>query len=296
MNSFNVWFSLLFIALFNEFQGNGKVGFYVEAIRGNLAERIEDHNYMVGIYNEEVRIVNGSQTMGAGQCVGVIIDPYKVVTAAHCVSGTYLNITLKFGSLNHDEPLYIHDVIIKEEIFLHPEYSIYRYLQNDIAVILLKKKIPFGQKIGKINLVERGYIPKVGESVSILGYTQLNEETTPSYFPSNLRYVNSTIADFQTSRQKNSDFNSALFVDDKEQFCVSSNDGKPIINMGDSGGPVLTRDNKLLGIVSWGMNEPEYLYDIMTLIPAYMDFINDPVQFTRATYLRLGFIKEDNPL
>ncbi|XP_031634115.1 trypsin-like isoform X2 [Contarinia nasturtii] len=220
MNSFNVWFSLLFIALFNEFQGNGKVGFYVEAIRGNLAERIEDHNYMVGIYNEE----------------------------------------------------------------------------NDIAVILLKKKIPFGQKIGKINLVERGYIPKVGESVSILGYTQLNEETTPSYFPSNLRYVNSTIADFQTSRQKNSDFNSALFVDDKEQFCVSSNDGKPIINMGDSGGPVLTRDNKLLGIVSWGMNEPEYLYDIMTLIPAYMDFINDPVQFTRATYLRLGFIKEDNPL
>ncbi|XP_031624500.1 uncharacterized protein LOC116341525 [Contarinia nasturtii] len=104
------------IALFEYTEFHGRV--FAQIVEGNLVDKIEDYNFVVGLEMP----VNDTHSK---KCVAIIVSPWKILTAAHCVKTSVENATevlLRFGTLNLEEPL-SKVVITKDDIFVHPRYG-----------------------------------------------------------------------------------------------------------------------------------------------------------------------------
>lgn len=248
---------------------NPTVGIYVQAIRGSLVENIENHKYMASIqFVYQIEDDQGKIERWIGRCGGVIVSPYKIVSASHCFQYlTFYKFVINFGSLDPDNPLFSLDGSHVRRLIKHPNYSDYfpRNHGNDIAVIELKTPIPFGPKIGKIDLVDRGYIPKPNDTVKTIGYTMLNETDARNLISSPLRYVDSTIEEFsicelgmrkgliemmkmpegqavlqKKDKKYHNFYEHSPVLQEDQQFCLKSYDDKHrIVNFGDSGGIII---------------------------------------------------------
>lgn len=137
--------------------------------------------------------------------------------------------SLVFGTTDFNKPH--HTVEISEEnIFVHPDYDS-RKFENDIAVISLPTMLEFDQKMNKIDMADENYIPKEGDSVTIFGFTK-SYHSSPLIFYSNLRSINSTVANFSTCRSSYYKKNLLYWLKQERQFCVSLRDGKCLTNKG----------------------------------------------------------------
>ncbi|XP_031625636.1 chymotrypsin-2-like [Contarinia nasturtii] len=257
----------LFYALFSIFS----LAEYIadsQIIDGELVDKIEDSNFVVGIQYHK------SFTHHPFNCAGTIVSNCKIVTAAHCVFGRS-SFTLIFGTIDLHKP--IHTVNITEnDIIVHPIYSKKSPWFNDIAVIELKKKLKFSPMIDKIDMVDEGYVAKTDDQISMFGFTEsIHPDRTPKR--SNLRSVNSTIADFETCKSSYWNKCKDRVLENQRQFCVSLRNGTHnLTNSGDSGGPVITKDRKFLGVISY---DAQQLPEVCTFIAGHRLFIQDPRAF-----------------
>ncbi|XP_031633577.1 trypsin-5-like [Contarinia nasturtii] len=257
-----------------------------QIIDGIAVENIKDYNYIVGIQYHR------SDGADFYNCIGTIINSYKIVTAAHCLFNNTPSFTLIFGSQKLTEPVYTVN-ITDLDYTIHPKYSRGSPYLNDIGVIELKKALPFGEHIGKIDMVDKKMIEKeyaghTDEEVTMLGYTTSEHpKRTPSYSP--LMSVVSKIADFAECKRTYRKRKQNCVLDFERQFCVAlrgPHHNMHLSNAGDSGGPVIlklwTKSSKpsikhfFLGFTS---NDIRGLPEICTKVAGHLDFIANPKAF-----------------
>ncbi|XP_031632801.1 uncharacterized protein LOC116346741 [Contarinia nasturtii] len=209
---------------------------------GTLVDNIEGYKYMVGLKDDGFL------------CSAAILTNYQIIAAAHCLRDKkFVNLIL--GSLNLGEPFQTQNFTDKQ-IILHPAFNSEVPCVNDIAVIQLKIKLKFGPKIGKLDIIDRNYVAKPGDNVTMLAYVN-----------NRLHTINSTIGEFESCRSSYQERNNDDPQLEKErQFCITF-DGKY------DGGPVI-KGNKIIGIVSNGIGDgfPE----VCSFTNGYREFITNP--------------------
>lgn len=167
-----------------------------------------------------------------------------VVTAAHCVRGdtqkpknmdVLAGSTLRTGDQNGQ----IRKVA---RIAKHEEYSS-NDVQNDIAVLILLKSFEATQFVQPIKLPEAGYVPSVGDLVTVSGWGKIYEGGISA--ADKLQFVRKPIVDVVACNKSYSGQVS------EGMLCAGTKKGGKDSCQGDSGGP-MTLNNALTGVVSWG--------------------------------------------
>lgn len=151
-------------------------------------------------------------------CSAVIVSKYKILTSASCVYKKY-SVRLKFGILKLSDR-YFSINVSKEEIFVHPQFSVDIPYTNNIAVIQLKTALNFDEKIGQIEMVDEDYNLGKGITITALGYVYTKEDGN------HLRNVDSTMTNYTGCKHDYWSKNNNLLLKEDKQMCFRLDDDK----------------------------------------------------------------------
>jgi len=184
-------------------------------------------------------------------CGATAIDDKWVVTAAHCVEGWTTKEAKKRMGITAAQ----HNLLIKEKekklklkkLYIHEGYN-RKTLENDIALLELKKPMKTSKRVGIIPINTNKDCPAVGTKCMVIGWGNLSP--TSNDFPDVPHEVNVTVwdnADCQDAYRGEEIFASSI--------CAGEEGGGKDSCQGDSGGPFVCEcdgELKLVGVVSWG--------------------------------------------
>ncbi|CAH2085419.1 unnamed protein product [Euphydryas editha] len=193
-------------------------------------------------------------------CGGAIISHKHLVTAAHCVyraKPKYIKVVV--GTTNLDERGLDYYV---ESIHIHDLYN-YTLKLNDIAVIAIKGLFNL-EKVEMLRLDENEL--KEGETVLLTGFGAQEPRGDSSR---RMQVLNSTVFEQDVCRYAMRYVRNVY----DSMFCTFTRVGQGTCH-GDSGGP-LTKDNKLVGIVSWGIPCAVGFPDVHTKISSHISWIRN---------------------
>uniref|UniRef100_A0A1L8EGC6 Putative trypsin delta/gamma-like protein n=1 Tax=Haematobia irritans TaxID=7368 RepID=A0A1L8EGC6_HAEIR len=175
---------------------------------------------------------------GNHRCGGSVYSSNVVVSAAHCVVGDLdlSLLTIVAGSTYLNEVTWELPVI---KIIVHEKYTSSN--DYDVAILILGGHFPINDKIQPIALATSR--PEAGAEVIVTGWGTLVEGGN---IPNTLQQV--TVNYVELSKCKRS---YPLMLTDR-MLCANVEGGGKDACQGDSGGPLI-HENKLLGIVSWGI-------------------------------------------
>ncbi|XP_031639845.1 uncharacterized protein LOC116351834 isoform X2 [Contarinia nasturtii] len=237
-----------------------EVGVLIPAYRAWIANpwelKTQVHKFMVALqYTKGYSDVRHT-------CGATIISNSKILTSARCVYGTR-SITLLLATINSDEPYYSINVS-DEQVFVHPDYDEDTFA-NNIAVLEIPLK--FSSKVGKIDMIEKTSLASIKPCADVLMYGYM-ESNSPNrtYTETHLRSIDTKLANFSVCQDIYSGY---VNLDKEKQFCLQSVEQC-------SGGPILTKSKKLLGIISHSTNG---LPDVGTSVVGHRKFINNPRNF-----------------
>ncbi|XP_031328283.1 trypsin alpha-like [Photinus pyralis] len=194
-------------------------------IVGGKPVKIEEYPYQISL-----------QSHGSHVCGGSIIGPNKILTAAHCTSGSSASsMTVRHSSTYRGSQ----GVVIKvAHIAQNPAYNPFD-ISNDVSVLTLTESIKESD-IGKpIKLVEFNAV-EGGRKAVCTGWGTLS---SGGFLPLELQAVDV----MEVNRTKCNKSYGGGITD--TMICFGS-PGKDSCQ-GDSGGPLVV-DGKQVGIVSWG--------------------------------------------
>jgi len=183
---------------------------------------------------------------GTQACGGAIYSERIILTAAHCVIGKQVDLSVRAGSSSWSKGGQLVDVI---KVIIHEDANPEGI--NDIAVLLLSSPLKFDDLTQHIELAES--TPCAGTPAGVSGWGSRNVSDKG---PDKLHFVEVTVKDRKKCQQA---YNllAELLAEDKpipvtEDIICASLYGDGACH-GDSGGPLYTFEPlRLIGIVSKG--------------------------------------------
>ncbi|KAH8356403.1 hypothetical protein KR084_010990 [Drosophila pseudotakahashii] len=195
-------------------------------------------------------------------CGGFIINPNWVGTAASCVAGLRTRNLLVVTGTSDWWDLYApyHTV---DQIHVHCNFDKPLY-HNDIALLHLATPIEFNDVTTNITLADIDDLQE-GEKLTFAGwgsteamgtYGRYLQESSGTYLPN---------ADCQEKLQNYDDV-------DLGHVCVQMDEGKGACH-GDTGGPLIDEQQRLVGIGNWGVPCGRGYPDVYARVSFYHDWI-----------------------
>nr|ACJ22639.1 S1 type peptidase [Octopus kaurna] len=207
-----------------------------------------------------------SLTTGESYCGATLISDKHVLTAAHCIENGVKSITAHFGSTNKNNAKV--KVGVRQWV-LHPDYVKRHTIDNDIAVLELRKPVPTSRCIQPIDVPNPG--DKLYKRCVTAGWGKTAEN---GIYPTQMRRTNIDII----PNDKCQNYSPGATI--QQHICVGDllRDGTNICN-GDSGGGLICRrtsDNKYVvaGVASYGFHCDEG-FGVFTNTANYRQFIDD---------------------
>lgn len=220
--------SLSLLLVFVLFAGGGVRG--EGRIYGGSDAAIEDFPYQLSLEYE-------SQPA----CGAAVLSVDWALTTVSCVG--YLpveNVTIRAGSSDPYSGGTVHQAV---EIVNHVNFSIWRYVEFDYNVAVVRVTPPFTLGVGvqPAVLASEGYNPTAGAKVTVSGYGSLSDGSLPRV----LQQVQVTVVAMEDCRRNLGDIGrltERMFCagDDFKDFC------------GGDGGAPLVEGGVLVGLASWG--------------------------------------------
>lgn len=199
-------------------------------------------------------------------CGGSIISNEWIITAAHCVINAS-RITVHLGSFETYNLFELNRRMIStSHIISHPHFDLATG-NHDLALIKLPQPIQFNQFIQSIDIMHKCR-PIEHINVTAIGVGQLSPQSdySMSHF---IRFAPMKIIPYAECKKQFPDILPRII------FCTASSDWRSI-NYGDSGGPIISEDNKLIGVISYGHTDglDKGMPQIITNLLAHYDFIS----------------------
>lgn len=226
---------------------------FPKIIGGEEVHDSEDHTFMASLQSPK----------GKHFCGGMVIDRNKILTAAHCVDSITPEY-IQIGALNIDnetDGFYV----TPEKVHIHPRYDVGdAFLEYDFAII---ETTPMATTP---NIIAVGSPSDISVNMTALGWgitNNLSSETSNKLLKVTLPHVDVNWCFAAYGHHFNSDVH----------FCAGAV-GKDTAG-GDSGGPIISSNGKVVGVTSWGGTPGEEgVYGVYAKIDSSVhEFIQNPM-------------------
>ncbi|XP_043522587.1 uncharacterized protein LOC122535258 isoform X6 [Frieseomelitta varia] len=219
---------------------------FEKVVRGNVASK--------GSYPWQASIRVRGHSRSNHWCGAVIVSPLHVLTAAHCLEGynkgTYF---VRAGDYNTEMEEGTEIDADIEDYYIHEEFRKGHRMNNDIALVLLKRRgIPLGKDVMPICLPSEQAEYPPGLNCTISGFGSV--ETGKSTHSKDLRYGWIPLLDQSVCRAGHVYGEGAI---SDGMVCAGYLDEGIDTCDGDSGGPLVCLHNgafTLYGLTSWGQH------------------------------------------